>query len=198
MILDATIQQLRAYCPPFNGNVAGAADFRLGLQNYNAALAQPAAYVVPLDQDSDGNSAMVGLYQFVRKIIGVVVELDARADRRGQDPSMNYETIEKALFSALLNWKPEDCITQNNQGFWFHGGRFLDLDRARLFYQWEFALNYILDDTDGWQDLGVPLESIEVDIWKVPPQDMSVDPPAAVIVVDTVDATPIPQTEEVK
>ena len=89
MILDATIQQLRAYCPPFAGRVAGVADFRLGLQNYNATMLLPAAYVVPLDQESDGNSAMVGLYQFVRKTLGVVVELDARADRRGQDPAMS-------------------------------------------------------------------------------------------------------------
>jgi hypothetical protein len=198
MILDVTIQQLRAYCPPLAGRVAGAADFRLGLQNYNATMPLPAAYVVPLDQESDGFASMTGLYQFVRKSIGVVVELDARTDRRGQDPAMNYDTIEAALFSALLNWVPGTCITQNNQGFWFQGGRFLDLDRARLFYQWEFALNYILDDTDGWNPDAdaVPLESIELDIFLVPPQDMTVDTPPVVVKIDTADATLIPQTED--
>jgi hypothetical protein len=198
MILDATIQQLRTYCAPLAGRVAGTADFRLGLQNYNENMALPAAYVVPLDQESPGFDSMTGLYQFVTKTLGVVVELDARTDRRGQDPAMNYDTIEAALFSTLLNWVPGTCITQNNQGFWFLGGHFLDLDRARLFYQWEFALNYILDDTDGWQPDSVPLESIELDIWKVPPQDMTVDDPAAVVVIDTPDATPIPQTENVE
>jgi hypothetical protein len=133
-VIDATIAQLRTYCPPLKGNVAGAADFRLGLQNYNATLPLPAAYVVPLDQDREGFAQMVGLYQFVRKTVGVIVELDASADRRGQDPAMSYDAIEAALFSALLNWVPGTCITQNNQGFWFSGGRFLDLDRARLFY----------------------------------------------------------------
>ena len=29
------------------------------------------------------------------------------------------------------------------------GGHFLDLDRARLFYQWEFALDVTLSDQDG-------------------------------------------------
>ena len=88
----------------------------------------------------------------------------------------------------MLNWVPGTCITQNGQGFWFAGGHFLDLDRARLFYQWEFALNYLLDDSDAWTPDSVPLVNIEVDGWKVPPQDMEVDDPAFVIKVDTVDA----------
>jgi hypothetical protein len=195
-VIDATISQLRAYCPPLAGNVAGAADFRLGLQNYNATLPLPAAYVVPLDQDSDGNQVMVGLVQTVTKRIGVIVEFDASADRRGQDPAMSYDDIEAALFAAILNWLPEDCRTLNNQGFWFHGGRFLDLDRARLFYQWEFALNWQITDADGWQEPTIPLESIEVDIFKVPPQDITVDNPAAVVVIDTADNTPIPAMED--
>ena len=65
-----------------------------------------------------------------------------------------------------------ECRTSDQQGFWFHGGRFLDLDRARLFYQWEFALNWQITDDDGWHDPDFPLVSVEVDIFKVPPQDM--------------------------
>jgi hypothetical protein len=195
-VIDATITQLKAYCPMLAGNVAGAADFRLSLQNYNATLPLPAAYVVPLDQDSDGNQVMVGLIQVVTKRIGVVVEFDASPDRRGQDPAMSYDDMEAALFAAILNWRPEDCRTLNNQGYWFHGGRFLDLDRARLFYQWEFALNWQITDDDGWHDTGIPLQSIEVDIFKVPPQDMTTDTPPAVIVIDTADDTPIPQMED--
>lgn len=195
-VIDATISQLRAYCPPLNGNVAGAADFRLGLQNYNATLPLPAAYVVPLDQDSDGNQVMTGLVQVVTKRIGVIVEFDASIDRRGQDPAMSYDDMEAALFAAILNWLPEDCRTLNNQGYWFHGGRFLDLDRARLFYQWEFALNWQITDSDGWQQPSVPLESIEVDIFLVPPQDMTIDTPPAVVVIDTAGDTPIPQLED--
>ena len=197
-MIDATIAQLRTYCPPLAGNVAGAADFRLGLQNYNASLPLPAGYVVPLDQDSERNENMTGLMQVVTKRIGVIVEFDASADRRGQDPAMSYDDIEAALFAAVLNWLPEDCRTLNNQGYWFHGGQFLELDRARLFYQWVFALNWQITDDDGWHEPSVPLESIEVDIFKVPPQDMTTDTPPAVVVIDTADATPIPQTEEVE
>ena len=189
MIIDATIQQLRTYCPLLGGRVAGTADFRQGLENYNAALAQPAGYVVPLDQDSDGNTVMIGLIQVVTKRIGVIVEFDARADRRGQWPTMNYDLMEAGIMAAILNWRPVECRTLNQQGFWFHGGRFLDLDRARLFYQWEFALNWQITDDDGWHDPDYPLVSVEVDIFKVPPQDMTVDQPAAIIKVDTLSGT---------
>lgn len=192
MVVDATIAQLRANCPPLAGRVAGAADFALGLRNYNENMPLPACYVVPLDQDSPGNLVMTGIVQVVQKTIGVIVEFDARPDRRGQAPVMNYDAMEAAIFGAILNWLPVPCATVNLQGYWFVGGRFLDLDRARLFYQWEFALNWQLTDDDAWvaEDEGDLLE-IEVDIYSVPPemsdQIAAGDDPAAIIKLDTAD-----------
>lgn len=190
LILGPTIEHLRSYCPPFAGRVAGAADFQQGLVKYNENMPLPAAYVVPLNQEpeGDGNQNMVGYWQIVDKTIGIVVELDARADRRGQDPAMNYDAIEAALFSALLNWAPVECRVPNRQGYYFAGGRFLDLDRARLFYQWEFTLRYQLDDDDAWQQ--PPAEDlcgVELDIYTAPPFEMPPSDgrdPAAVVVLD--------------
>lgn len=187
MILGATIEQLRAYCPPFSGRVAGVADFRSGLVNYNANMTLPAAYVVPLDQESDGDQNMTGLYQIVRKTVGVIVELEA-VDRRGQKPAMQYDDIEAAIFSSILNWAPVECRVPNRSGYQFLGGRFLDLDRARLFYQWEFLLPYTLTDEDGWQ--GPPPEDllgVELDIYKAPPFAPMPPPapevPAAIVMI---------------
>jgi hypothetical protein len=209
-IIGPTIEQLRANCPPFAGNVAGAADFRQGLVNYNANMKLPAGYVVPLDQTVEddgyqaGNQVMTGLIQTIRKTIGIIVEFDATGDRRGQEPVMDYDTMEDALFSALLNWVPVLCRSPNGQGFAFEGGRFLDLDRARLFYQWEFTFRYQIDFTDGWPgDQGVPLTGIEVDIYTAPPfaplPPADGSPPAAVIVIPTSDepVSPAPLEEEV-
>jgi hypothetical protein len=186
-IIDATITQLRAYCPLLAGSVAGAAEFREGLQGYNTTLPALAAFVVPLDQDSDGNENRygTGLQQIVTKRYGVIVEFDATADRRGQDPTRSYDAVEAALFAAILNWAPVDCRTIGNKGYWFAGGSFLDLDRARLFYQWVFALDFQITDDDGWHAPAVDLEAIEVDIFKVPPQDMLVDTPPAIVVIPT-------------
>lgn len=198
MVVDATIAQLRAQCAPLAGRVAGAADFNLGLRNYNENMPLPAAYVVPLDQDSNGNQVMTGLVQVVEKRIGVIVEFDARPDRRGQAPVMNYDAMETAIFAAVLNWQPVVCATVNQQGYWFSGGRFLDLDRARLFYQWEFTLNWQLTDADAWNpDADAEdLLSIEVDIYSVPPdmldQIAAGGDPAAIIKLDTADDEGVP------
>ena len=180
-VIAATIAQLRAYCPPFGGRVAGAADFERGLRHYNANMVLPAAYVIAPSPASDGNLALTGTLEYVRRTLAVVVELDATADRRGQAPVMTFEAIEAALQRALLNWQPGVCLTRNQQGYFFTGGRFLDLDRARLFYQWEFALDTQLDDTDAWAPPSEPLETIEVDIFKAP----QTATPAVIIKVPT-------------
>lgn len=190
MILGPTIEQLRAHCPVFAGRVAGAADFQLGLKNYNENMALPAAYVVPLDQESRGNQVMTGLIEVIDKTVAVVVELDATPDRRGQDPTMSYDAIETQLFGAMLLWAPEPCRVPNGQGYQFTGGRFLDLDRARVFYQWEFLLPWQITDGDAWDvDFdAVPLCGIELDVYKAPPWDMPPQdnrPPAAVAKIIT-------------
>jgi hypothetical protein len=199
MILGPTIEHLRTYCPPFAGRVAGAADFRQGLENYNASMALPAAYVLPADQDGeDGNRNMVGYWQIIRKTIEVVVELDATGDRRGQTPAMQYDAIEAALFSAMLNWAPVACRVPNNQGYQFLGGGFLDLDRARLFYAWRFVLPYQITELDGWldPDPAVDLDTIELDIFKAPGAIAPVgDSPAAVVVLPIGDPPYPPPTD---
>jgi hypothetical protein len=200
LIIEATIEQLRTYCPLLEGRVAGAAQFTLGLQKYNTNLVLPAGFVIPLDQSSEGFKSETGIWQFVTKIVGVVVEFDAKEDRRGQVPVMQYDEMQASLFHALLNWVPGHCITVNHQGYWFEGGHFLDLDRARLFYQWQFGLTTELDDTDGWQIPSVPLESIEVDIYKAPPWEMPPPdgrPPAAIVKIPTANPPPegLPQHE---
>jgi|HubBroStandDraft_3_1064219.scaffolds.fasta_scaffold00005_36 hypothetical protein len=168
-VIDETIQQLRDYCPLLAGRVAGAANFANGLQNYNANMPLPAAYVIPLSEEAEPNQVMIGLIQKVHRTIGVVVEFDATADRRGQVPAMHFDAMEAGILRALLNWPPTWCRTPNNQGFQLSGGRTLDLDRARLFYQWEFGLDWQIDDAqDGWQPLGDPLEFIELHVHKAP------------------------------
>ena len=191
--MAAFISQLRANAPIFAGRVAGAAEFQAGLRNYNTSLPLPAAYVLPLGQEADANQLWNGLIQIVHKTIGVAVELDAQQDRRGQAPTMNFEEIEAQIFASVLNLTIGEC--RMPRGAAFSGARYLDLDRARLFYQWEFALDWQITDADGVQPESVPLETIEVDVFGprgVPP---SGTPPAAVIVVPTGDPPYPPATD---
>jgi hypothetical protein len=190
VIVDTFISQLRANAPIFAGRVAGAAEFYAGLKNYNTSLALPAAYVMPLGQEGGDNQAIGGdLIQIVRKSIGVAVELDAQTDRRGQAPVMLFDQIEAQLFASVLNMILQDSCPRMSRGVFFQGARYLDLDRARLFYQWEFGLDWQISTADGVQPQSVPLVSIEVDIFQAPVAPG--DTPPAVIIIPTGDP-PIP------
>jgi hypothetical protein len=184
MIVETFIAQLRANAPLFGGRIAGAAEFYAGLKNYTTSLALPAAYVLPLGQDADANQAAGGdLIQIVHKSIGVAVELDAQTDRRGQAPVMQFDAIETQLFASVLNMILRDHCPRMSRGVYFQGARYLDLDRARLFYQWEFGLDWQIGTQDGVQPQSIPLAAIEVDIFKAPAT--AGDVPAAVIRVPT-------------
>ena len=118
-------------------------------------MALPAAFVLPLGQEAEPNQVWNGLIQIVHKQVGIAVELDAQRDRRGQDPTMSFETIEAQIFASVLNLEIGEC--RMVRGTSFAGARYLDLDRARLFYQWEFNIDWQLTDADGVQPLSVPL-----------------------------------------
>jgi hypothetical protein len=104
---------------------------------------------------------------------------------------MQMEIVETQIFASCLNLVLGDC--RMTQGAYFAGARYLDLDRARLFYQWEFTLDWQITELDGVQPLSIPLESIEVDIFKGPDVLPGTDP-AAVVVIPTGD-NPIPPTD---
>lgn len=196
MILAAFITQLRTRAPIFAGRVAGAAEFYRGLRDYNTSMILPAAYVLPLGQDAAPNDSWGGLFQIVHKGIGIAVELDAQRDRRGQDPVMQFDDIEAEIMASCLNFiLPDQGDCHQARGTYFTGARYLDLDRARLFYQWEFGLDWQITDADGVQPLPdgstpVPLRGIEVDIFKAPAS--AGDMPAAVTMVATDPDNPPP------
>jgi hypothetical protein len=169
VIVGTFISQLRANAPIFAGRVAGAAEFYAGLKNYNTSMSLPAAYVLPLGQEADPNQIWNGLIQIVHKSIGVAVELDAQQDRRGQAPTMDFEEIEAQIFRSCLNLTIGDC--RMVRGASFTGARYLDLDRARLWYQWEFGLDWQITDDDGVavpSAPAVPLETLELDVFNQP------------------------------
>lgn len=182
-ILATFIAQLRSNAPIFGGRVAGAAEFEAGLKNYNASLALPAAYVLFLGQEADGNTAAGGdLLQIVHKTYGIAVELDAQKDRRGQEPAMMLQMIETQLSASVLNMILMDTCPRMSRGVYLQGSRWLtNLDRARSFHQWEFGLDWQITTADGVQPQSVPLKAIDVDIYN----RVILDPPAAAIHVIT-------------
>lgn len=193
MILGSFIASLRARAPIFGGRVAGAAEFYAGLKNYNTSMALPAAYVLPLGQDAEPNQVWNGLIQIVNKSIGIAVELDAQTDRRGQAPAMQFEEIEAQIFASCLGLEVDPC--RSARGVSFSGARYLDLDRARLWYQWEFGLSWQITDADGVQPDSLPIHQIEVDIFGPHGPPPAGTDPAAVVVVPTGEPPYSPPTD---
>jgi hypothetical protein len=158
MDLDLVISHLRANAPFFL-LVGGAADYQAGLKTVTFT-ALPSAFVLPLEDDPENTNDMGGSYhQFITEKIGVVVEIDNTADRRGQGASSQMGAARAALFAALLKWLPDP--DNQERGFEYDKGGLLDFDRARLWWQFDFRIRTLISDADCWQVAGVPLLDLQ-------------------------------------
>lgn len=159
MKLDAVIAQLRLYAPVFGGRVAGAAEFDRGVRD-QGWMDFPSAYVLPLDEEATENQSLPGLVQTITERVGIIIALNAIDDRRGQAPATTYEEMRAAIFSAVLNWRPDP--NSQARGYAYGGGQLRDFDRGRLFYQFEFIIETMITDDDGWQPPSEPLTEIDL------------------------------------
>lgn len=151
MKLSPIIKRLRERCPAFAQRVAGAAEFKSLPETSN--LNTPAAYVLLLDDEATRVEAMNGYEQSVRDGFAVIVVVSNRADERGQGAADELDDHRKALWKALLGWAPDD----EHGWIEYEGGEVIHMDRARLYYQFEFAAD--LDITAEMTGQGADLEA---------------------------------------
>lgn len=173
MNIDAIAAQLKASAALFNGNVAGAARFADSVED-QVWLPSPAAYVVPGDDQAGENESQTGLYQIVSERIGVIVVLATPTvggitdltDRRGQGAAAYLRIVRSAIFKAILNWRPDwdpanPASNIETRGLYYTGAELLEFDRARFFYQFNFGLDTLITDDDGWLPSGDLLIQIQ-------------------------------------
>lgn len=146
MRLEIIIQALRARCPSFSQRIAGAAQFN-GLET-NSALPVPCAFVVPLDDNPKDSKAQNSVRQELTDSFAVIVAISNTADERGQAGAHTVWTLRAELWAALLGWRPEEAYN----GITYEGGSMLSIDRARLWYQFDFGADMEIGPEDGWQD----------------------------------------------
>ncbi len=166
MDISLVIQQLRQYCPVLGGRIGGAADFETGVDSVIAItdpttgkFAYPAAVVIPLEEDAGAaNELLDGNTQVVTETVGIIVEFDATADRRGQGGVSQAEAMKYALFGALLNWPIDPG--RGARGLYYAGGELLSFDRARLFWMYGMSFDATITDGDGFQPNGDPLTNV--------------------------------------
>ena len=146
MQLEIIIEALRQRCPSFANRVAGAAQFKLLPEA--TAMTVPCAFVIPMDdnpqESRSKNSVRIGLTEN----FAVVVALSNLADERGQGGTHTLHTLRAELWAALLGWRPSDIY----DGINYDGGSLVSIDRARIWYQFDFSAEMEIDGSDGWQD----------------------------------------------
>lgn len=133
MNLDSVITRIKLKCPSFNQRVAGAGEFAALPQNAKVSL--PAAFVIPMDDQAGEQQSANRYRQAITDRVAVVVVLDNSADRRGQAAVTSVHGIRAELWQALLIWPPGP----EYDGLMYEGGQALDMDAARLYYQFEFS-----------------------------------------------------------
>lgn len=145
MQLTVIIQALRERCPSFANRFAGAAEFKTLPEG--AALPIPCGYVVPLDDSPSASGAMNSVRQTLADSFAVIVAISNLTDERGQKAAHDLHTVRAELWAALLGWRP----ATEYDGVVYEGGSLLSVDRARLWYQFEFSAAMEIGPSDGWQ-----------------------------------------------
>lgn len=145
MDINTIVSALRTRCPSFATRVAGAAEFKALPANAN--LVMPAAYVIPLDDDAGAQDSQNGYSQIIRDSFAVVVVVNNAPDERGQGAVTNVEPLRSELWAAVLGWKPSASYGPIQ----YEGGQLLSMDRARLYYQFEFSAATEIVEADTWQ-----------------------------------------------
>lgn len=134
MKLSIIIGALRGRCPFFSGNVAGSAEFKNIPETGKMRL--PAAYVIPADDNPAPQKSQTDYWQRVTEGFSVVVVLDNTRDQRGQAASYDaIDEVKKMLWKALLGMRPDE----NSDIVVYAGGQLIDMDRGRLYYQFDFT-----------------------------------------------------------
>lgn len=148
MQLEPIISALRTRAAAtFGTYIAGAAEFK-NLQE-SAALPVPCAFVIPLDDNPQENMAMNSVRQMLKDSFAVVVAVSNVVDEKGQAGVHSIDAIRTVLWSCLLGWRPADRY----DGIEYQGGQLLAMDRARIWYQFDFAAAMEIEPADGWQEI---------------------------------------------
>lgn len=173
MQLEPIITALRARTTAtFVNRIAGAAQFKQLPET--AQLAVPCAYVIPMEDTPGESKSSNTVRQALKDSFSVVVAVSNLADEKGQGGAASIHTIRAVLFASLLGWQP----SQDYSGIVYEGGTLLSLDRARLWYQFDFSADTEIGPEDGYQKTALdalpPFEGGTMRVDAIDPSDSNI------------------------
>lgn len=169
MKLTQIIEVLRERIPDFQGRISGSAKFMV--MKEVSTLSVPYAFVIPLHDETGPQKSQTDYWQDCTDGFSVVVALDNRQDEPGlRAIDEATDLIRQKLFHALLGWSPEPKYTR---GIEYRGGLLLDMDRAFLWYKFDFQATFEIDVDDTWQPGALDrlpwLETVHIDLDLIDP-----------------------------
>lgn len=169
MELEPIIEALRTRLPVFGNRVGGAVQFKaLGEKS---ALQSPCAYVIPLDDNASERKAGNTARQEITDGFAVVVVMSNKPDEKGQGSALNVHNMRTLLWAALLGW----CPSEEYYPIVYEGGQLMKLDRAEMWFQYEFSAMTEITDADGWRNTelnGLPhFDGLDVQVDAIEPFD---------------------------
>lgn len=129
----------------FEGRVSAAGEF--ALLETDAHMDLPAAYVLPLDDNAQPNKSDNGYKQLISDAFAVVVVLDNAAKELSVSSVAQVQQIRNELIKQLVSWAPD----AEHGPIEYGGGEILALNRAHLYYQFEFSANTEISEGDTYQ-----------------------------------------------
>lgn len=136
-IVSPAIARIRSQCATFSNRVAGAAELAAA-QDAGDNITLPHAWVVYAGETAEPAQTAGEVEQVVELGFAVIVAVSNTTDRRGAAATDSIFTIRASLLAALLGWIPVAgvCLAATE----YRGSEFLQLDRARLWHQFNFSV----------------------------------------------------------
>lgn len=145
MRIGPIVLKLRLAETRFGNRIGGAADLVRVLEN---TFEKEVAFVVQLSETAPPNLYDNGLNQEITERFGVVVALDNGSSDRDKTGLTAYDTLHEVrseIFRAILNWQMDGFEST----VYYSGGRVVDINRANLWYMFEFEATTRITDSDG-------------------------------------------------
>lgn len=146
----------------FEDRVAGAAELSFVMGEENVPIEKDTVYIVPLSENASRNNLDTGIKQEITEAFGVVVVLVAAVSQRDKTALTAYDKLDNIradIFSAILGWQLPIADYPNVESLIsYGGGRLIDINRAFLWYLFEFTVDSRIGDEDG---VNVGMDNLE-------------------------------------
>jgi hypothetical protein len=145
MKVGPIVLKLRLQNTRFENRIGGAAELAAAM---TYTLQKEMAFVVQMAETTSANNYDAGINQVINERFAVIVALDNAISDKDKLGLTAYDTlfdIRAEIFHAILGWQMPDAESLVS----YAGGRVVRVDRAYLWYQFEFLVSTRISDGDG-------------------------------------------------